>query len=292
MLNESRLETVLCPVCEHGRSRVWLDDGRPTRYVRCLGCGTVYASPRSSHGVRCDWLNTTFSLNDEIFKLTASRRPALLREANLIQQCVHAGRLLDVGCSVGAFFDFFSPDRWERHGVELVPSAARYAAEIYQADVKVGSLRDACFPDAQFDLATLIDTLYYLDDPAAELTEIHRILKPGGWLAVEIPGQAYMLWRNYGLLPWLLEKRWSRAPTDSSYIYWFNPRALQQLLAKCNFQACAWYVIPSPQHRNIFLDSIAGLHFALLDALSKRSLRSLTWAPKYLCLARRMGDIL
>ncbi len=290
MRNNLEFETVQCPVCEHGRSREWLNDGKPTRYMRCLDCGMVYASPRASRASRYTWLNSTFSLDDGIFNLTASRRPALLREANLIQQHVRSGRLLDVGCSIGAFFEFFPPDRWERHGVELSSSAAKYAAERYQADVSVGLLHEVYYPDAHFDLVTLIDTLYYVDDPVAEITEIHRILKPGGWLAIEIAGQAYILWRNYGLLPWLFEKRWSRASTDSSYIYWFGPQALRQLLVKCNFQPKAWYVIPSPKHGNIMLDSLAGLHFVFLDALSKLSPRTLTWAPKYICLANRNED--
>jgi len=214
----------------------------------------------------------------------------LLREADLIQQHIQTGRMLDVGCSIGAFFEFFSPDLWERHGVELSPSAARYAAETQQAEVRIGTLQDARYSPSQFDLVTLIDILYYLDDPAAEIREIRRVLRPGGYLAIEVAGQAYMLWRNYGLAPRLLDKRWSRASTDSSYIYWFGPHALRLLLAKCRFQTSAWYVIPSPRRGNIFMDAISSLHFTFLNSLSKLSFKSLTWAPKYICLARRIED--
>jgi SAM-dependent methyltransferase len=283
---EVELEEVDCPVCGVAPNRVWLDDDRPTRYVQCAGCGTVYASPRVSGRVRYSWLDSKFSLSPEVLTLTMSRRPALALEAELIQQHIASGRMLDVGCSVGAFFEFFGDPDWERFGVELAPTAAEYAAQKYASRVHTGTLHSANYRDRCFDLVTLLDTLYHLDDPASEIREISRILKPNGWLAIEIAGLAYMRLRNYGLIPWLIDGKWSRASTDSSYIYWFGPEGLSRLLEKCGLRPHAWYVIPSPRHRSWFLDLASYIHFAVMSYLVGLSSSALTWAPKYLCLAQ------
>jgi SAM-dependent methyltransferase len=281
------LEAVDCPVCGPSRTQVWLEDGKPTRYVRCFGCGTVYASPRAPRSLRYAWLDNTYSLSDDVFVLTETRRPALQLESVMIQRHVASGCMLDVGCSIGAFFTFFPPASWERYGVELSPSAAKYAAEKYQCEVKVGTLREGAYEEGYFNLVSLIDTLYYVDDPAGEFQEMYRILKPGGYLAVELAGQAYMLRRNYGLIPWLIDRRWSRATTDSSYIYWFNPTGLQRMMENCGFKITAWYVVPSPRRANPVTHLAIQSHYRVASFMAKISYRTLTWAPKYLCVAQK-----
>lgn len=279
------IEHVYCPVCGPSRTRVWLDDGKPTRYVRCLTCGTVYASPRAAWASRYAWLDDTFSVTDDIFRLMDPRLPALQLEASFVQKHVAHGKMLDVGCSIGTFFEFFPSSSWDRYGVELIPSAAQYAAEKYHCQVKVGNLHDAAYEDSYFDMISLIDTLYYLDDPDSEFREIHRILKPGGYVAIEVAGQAYMLKRNYGLIPWLIDRRWSRAGSDSSYIYWFAPSGLEKLLNKIGYRVEAWYVVPSPVSKHRVANFLIDSYFGIMNSLSKVSNTWLSWAPKYLCLA-------
>ena len=284
------LERVDCPVCGPSQTRIWLDDGKPTLYVRCINCGTVYASPRLPFSQRYSWLDKTFSLNDDIFSLTASRSSALQHEADLINGMVDKGRILDIGCSIGYFLDLFPSSSWERFGVELSPSAAEYAIQNYGIQVHKGLLASAGYPEKFFNVVTLIDTLYYLDDPLSEFREISRIILPGGVLAIEISGQSYMLWRNYGLISWIFDRRWSRASTDSSYTFWFNPSGLEQLLRKTGFELASWHVIPSPQHSNKLFNMVTKLHFSISSRLVRSSFRTLTWAPKYLFLARRMDN--
>ena len=200
------------------------------------------------------------------------------------------GRILDVGCSIGAFLGLFQTSSWERFGVELSPSAAEYAIQNYGVQVHKGLLASAGYPQEFFNVVTLIDTLYYLDDPLAEFCEINRIIQPGGMLVIEIPGQSYMLWRNYGLISWVFDRRWSRASTDSSYTFWFKPSGLEQLLKKTGFELVSWHVIPSPQHSNKLINLITKLHFKITSRLAHFSIRMLTWAPKYLFLARRINN--
>ncbi len=263
-----------------------MDDGKTTRYVKCDDCGTVYASPRASYAERYAWLVRTFGLGDNALQNAEARQQNLSQEALLIQQHVTEGRLLDVGCDLGHLFHWFPSPNWDRYGVEVSPSAAKYASKNYIANVFTGTLQQATFLDSYFDIVTLLDTLYYLDNPQSELREIHRILKPGGKLAIEISGQAYQLLRSRGIICWLLEKQWTRISTDSSYINWITPIGMKRLLSSCGFQVCSSYIIGSPTSKSHWRNILSALHLRISLTLSKLSYKTLTWAPKYLVVAK------
>lgn len=43
------------------------------------------------------------------------------------------------------------------------------------------------FPDESFDVVICIQAFYYLPDPARAVTEIHRVLRPGGTAVISVP---------------------------------------------------------------------------------------------------------
>lgn len=286
----SSLEVAPCPMCGESAFDVWMEDGKPTRYVRCRQCRTVYASPRSSFAQRYAWLDASFGVGEFAHTNARIRQSALLQEAQIIKRLVASGRLLDVGCDLGDFFASFPSPTWERFGVELSPSAARYAAAQYDATVSPGSLLNAGFPNAWFDVITLIDVLYYLDNPTSEFCEIRRILKPGGVLAVEVTGQAFQLTRSRGILCWLMERNWTRLHTDSAYLLWPTPYALLHFLQRLDFSIIDQRVIPSPHQPNRIRQTANTVYSRLMEAITHPWPGMLTFAPKYLVLARRSED--
>ena len=282
------LEFIACPICGPSETRVWLDNRR-TRYVRCVKCNTVYASPRLPPKARHCNVHTVWNYSPELLTRESLRLPALKREAKYIQGHVQGGKLLDIGCSSGDFFRFFPDPVWERFGVELSASAAEYAARQYDAHVIAGTLCSANWQDEFFDVVTMIDLLYLVDDPRAELDEVRRILKPKGVVAIEITGQAYMFFRSRGLIAWLMEGRWCRLNPDT-HLYWFTPNGLRQLLKNSGLQPMAWYATRTQARSNSFTNFISSAYYHAYSALADTSIRMLSWAPKYLCLARRADD--
>ncbi|MBI3732696.1 MAG: glycosyltransferase [Chloroflexi bacterium] len=285
--NEPAVENIArCPICEAKAFTVWMDDGKPTRYVRCQNCRTVYAAPRAPAARRFASLDQTFGLGETAFENAALRRATLASEAAIIQRVVRSGRLLDVGCDLGDFFLSFPDPLWQRFGVELSPSAAAYAAERHAAEVRPGTIHQAAYPDQFFDLVTMIDMLYYLDKPQADLKEVARVLKPGGFLGIEVPGQAYQLLRSRGILCWLLERQWTRLRTDSAYLFWPNPLGLLRLLRRSGFRMVGWYAMPSPTQPNSVQKVLSSLYFNTIMRLARRSVGVMTLVPKYLCIAQ------
>jgi SAM-dependent methyltransferase len=97
------------------------------------------------------------------------------------------GRVLDVGCGRGLLLRAFQRRGWEVLGTELGEAAAAYPRDVLGLPVRVGRLDELRFPDGHFDAVTLWHVLEHTSDPAATLSEVARILKPGGWCMVGVP---------------------------------------------------------------------------------------------------------
>jgi SAM-dependent methyltransferase len=285
-ISSATREVVACPVCNISSADTWLEEGKGTKYVKCRVCHTVYASPRSSWQVRSQWLTKTFDLDATAFGNASQRRSSLRKEARIIQQQVKKGRLCDVGCGIGDLFAFFDREKFECYGVELSPGAARFAAEKHHARVHAGTLTEANLPTSFFDVVTSLDTFYYVDDPRLELQELCRILKPGGLLVIELPGQKYQLLRSVGFLPRMLNRGANRVSSDSPYLYWFPASALKKMLSTMGFSLISARVVPSPDTGSLVMQTFTRFHYALARVLAPVSHVVLDYSPKYLCFFR------
>jgi SAM-dependent methyltransferase len=277
-------EVVCCPVCDEEGRPLALGARPPTQYRRCGRCKTIFASPRTPVTTRLAWLNRTFSADGPGSALAPRRLRALEKEAAIIRGTGRVGRLLDVGCNTGDFFQFFPRPEWSLHGVELAPSSAKYAADTHRADVRTGQLRDANYPVGYFDVVTMIDVFYYFDSPREILGEARRILKDDGLLAIELAGQAYTLLRGNWLVSRILHDRRPRFASDSSYLNWLARPGLEELLRRCGFRVVRCHPIPSPDGSG--LAGVLGSAYSSAATVLVANWPALSdWSPKYLCLA-------
>lgn len=96
------------------------------------------------------------------------------------------GRILDVGCGNGRWLRALQEFGWHVQGVELDPDAARAANDL-GVPTFCGTLHDAHFPDASFDVVRLHYVFEHLTNPGETLDEIRRVLAPGGRCYIRIP---------------------------------------------------------------------------------------------------------
>lgn len=108
-----------------------------------------------------------------------------------------AGRILDVGCGNGGWLLPLKDYGWTVQGVELDEPAAR-AANAAGVPVFCGTLHDAKFPNASFDVVRLHYVFEHLVNPAEMLDEIRRVSAPGGICYVRIPNIDSMTFRLFG----------------------------------------------------------------------------------------------
>jgi 2-polyprenyl-3-methyl-5-hydroxy-6-metoxy-1,4-benzoquinol methylase len=137
------------------------------------------------------------------------------------------GRLLDIGAASGAYVRAAVDKGWEAHGIELSPSAVKFAKDYWKVDLMQGTLEDAHFQDNFFDAIILIHTLEHLPHPLKTLKAINRILKRTGILCVSVPNIASYKAKKLG------EKWWALKPAE--HLFFFSPKTLKLLFKRAEF---------------------------------------------------------
>jgi ubiquinone/menaquinone biosynthesis C-methylase UbiE len=88
-------------------------------------------------------------------------------------------RILDIGCGTGNHLLLFYRSGLDITGIDASPYMLDIARSRLgsKACLKIGRAEDLPFEDNEFDLATLIITLEFVDDPLAALREAGRVTK-------------------------------------------------------------------------------------------------------------------
>jgi ubiquinone/menaquinone biosynthesis C-methylase UbiE len=103
-------------------------------------------------------------------------------------------QILDVGCGTGATMQHLKQFGTVT-GIDFAQEALDFCRQRGEENVRRMDATQMSFDPATFDLVTAFDVLEHLDDLAA-LREIHRVLKPEGYLLLTVP--AYMfLWSDH-----------------------------------------------------------------------------------------------
>lgn len=139
------------------------------------------------------------------------------------------GRLLEIGSFMGIFLDRIQADGWKAVGLEPDRRAYNYARAHYKLEVIDGLLPVPAVPGGQFDAVVMLHVIEHMPDPAANLREIRRLLRPGGVLAVETP-------RFNSLAFKLLGRRERSVQNCDGHIYFFTEESLRQLLEHNGFK--------------------------------------------------------
>jgi len=102
-------------------------------------------------------------------------------------------RILDCGCGAGEYVVALRRVGSEAYGVEYQAEkvAEAYRCGISPSWVRQGNLEQLEFPDDSFDLALLNEVLEHVPDETQALTEIRRILRPGGVVLILSPNRLY-----------------------------------------------------------------------------------------------------
>lgn len=155
--------------------------------LRCTACGQLLSQCTEERYWKSmeEFDDPQGTLPDQRSEARRFRRSKkfLDRVAALLERTPAEIRLLDVGCSSGAFLGAAVGLGYRAEGVEPAARAAR-AAQASGLKVRQGLLQDAAFADGQFDAITLFEVIEHLKEPLDLLRECSRILRPGGILLV------------------------------------------------------------------------------------------------------------
>lgn len=212
-------------------SRIVLIEG-PLR--RCVECGQLVSSATEAQYLRSlgRFDNTTGTLptSNSLSRHEQNSARRLGKIAAVLGRTPATVKLLDVGCSSGAFLMSACRLGFRAEGVEPSADAAHTARSAGLA-VFTGYLEQARFPDASFDAVTLIEIVEHLRDALALLTECARILKPGGVMLITTPNAHSWTARAMGA-------RWAGFSLNDmgGHISFFNPQSMRILATRCGLE--------------------------------------------------------
>ena len=216
-----------------------------SRLVRCVHCGLIFVSPRPPAPAleerydrdyfHCD--EPTFGgYEDYEADRTEIARTFARRMRQLAPFVTRATpRLLDVGCATGIFLEVARDAGWSGEGLDV----SEYALELARGrgfTVRRGTLEGANDAERSFDVVTMWDVIEHVPDPAAVLARAHRLLRPGGALAISTPDAGSLLAR-------LLRGRWLGFRSIDEHLYFFSRRTLGAMLERAGFEVRATHAV-------------------------------------------------
>lgn len=167
--------------------------------VRCAQCGLMYTSPRPVIGQLIKYFYPDDYLCFVRDEETSGQEGGIL--GRFFDERTHSPRrkhfedhfgnqsisLLDIGCGDGYFLRHLkNKTDWTVRGLEPNEKMVEMVRRM-GIDADCGLIETMGYEDASFHAVTLTHVLEHSENPLAMLKEIHRILKPGGMLLVEVP---------------------------------------------------------------------------------------------------------
>lgn len=103
--------------------------------------------------------------------------------------------ILEVGCGAGGMLTPLS--RYGRvTGIDISHEYMRYCRERGHQRVVTGSGYELPFADDSFDLVALFDVIEHIPDDERVLSEVRRVLKPGGKVFLSVPAYQFLFSQN------------------------------------------------------------------------------------------------
>lgn len=137
-----------------------------------------------------------------------------------------SGRLLDLGCNEGRGLSLYAANGFTAEGLEINEKAA---AQARQRGFLVfnGTLAEFA-PSEPYEVVVLANVLEHVPDPLAMLTQVRRLLRPGGEVWISCPNAA-SLWRR------VLGRSWINWHVPF-HLWHFSARSLEQVLDRAGFR--------------------------------------------------------
>lgn len=216
-------------------------EAQVARIVKCRHCGLIYANPRGQlvdHEDYEQWEATNL-LDGMEDNPTHPWRWRLDKEALQVRDFRNTrkilnrlhpqkGKMVEVGSGLGYLLKSFKDEGWEVEGVDPWRELPSFTRRVHGLNTIPQTLEQAKLQDECADVVILLHVIEHVPDPIATMTEIFRVLKPGGHMVLETPRYDTLMFR-------LMGKR-ERSLRQDGHIYFYTHETLQRSYEKVGFK--------------------------------------------------------
>jgi ubiquinone/menaquinone biosynthesis C-methylase UbiE len=148
-------------------------------------------------------------------------------ESDFVRRFAEGRDVLEVGCGTGLVLQRIAGFARSARGVDLSPGMLD-KARLRGLDVCEGSATNLPFPDSSFDVACSFKVLAHVPEIERALSEMARVVRPGGVVIAEF----YNAWSLRALLKRLLPPGAVAADAHERHVYtrYDSPPAIRRLL--------------------------------------------------------------
>ena len=226
------LEPAFCPICGPAAPAIIRYDFDPHKVVACSTCGLNYLSPRLTEPAILElykdeaYYNSNISGQgyDEYMEISDNWVKTFNLRLKQIAPYKSSGKALDIGCGPGYFLTAAQKMGYDVHGLDPSDYIVTQARKTWGDRVQLGLIESANYQPESFDLVVAFDTFEHIYDPKKFLAAIHRVLKPGGVLAITTPDPTSLLAKVTG-------KNWVSFKLPEHIFYW-SPDTIRKILAE------------------------------------------------------------
>lgn len=250
-----------CTVCVSPSTRWKIKNGYQLWKCVAKSCGHIFVSPAPTQDELTDFYSNSADSQENCATWTVAedleRNPDAVREfyertrIRLLRRdgLLHSEkqRIVDIGSATGSFLRSLQLSNYVNLcGVEISQQQAEYCQSSYQIEV---------FPETSLiqsystDLATMYAVLEHFSDPRLVISEVFRILRNGGHLAIDVPNTR-SLYQSLTQSHWL----WLIPPAHLQY---FTPRSLRRLLEDSGFEIVKARTLSTTTYLFIFAHHLA-----------------------------------
>jgi len=162
---------------------------------RCNVCGFVFTQdyPAETEIYKYyesdDYIShtdTSKGIINKIYRLV--RQAMLINKRGLIKKLtgLKEGSLLDIGSGTGHFAATMEKAGWLAKGVEINEKARDFSSSAFGLEI-IGPEKISTLNANSFDCVTMWHVLEHFHDPFKCLSEVNRLLKPGGFCLIALP---------------------------------------------------------------------------------------------------------
>jgi 2-polyprenyl-3-methyl-5-hydroxy-6-metoxy-1,4-benzoquinol methylase len=229
-----------CPLCGSGEKCLWYSLGQSNAYT-CMHCRMKYISPRLSQTQISEYYNKSFldkntyekdvegNIHDVIGDSEERRKKIRDRhyEIEITNQFIRKGRVLDIGCSAGLYFEGLK-GQFELYGIEMSKIDADYTRKRFNAEIKSCDITEATYPNEYFNVINMTYVIEHLLYPKPVMEKVTTWLKKDGLLLVSSP--------NWGGIISKIYKEYFRLNDPCQHIILWERNTLEKFIEAHGFR--------------------------------------------------------